>query len=247
MPEKPTSAVPAAGEPRPAHANPASGSATVRAPVAFRRDPFKYLLLLRFLLVNILGVTLLGVAAAQGWVGMVFGNDPTRLTIVICIVFVFGLVLCAWKIFRTSRGLNEARVFDPASPGASEVARHVEAVRDRTAQSRGISASALRQKYAMRIATVRHVASSLVFLGLIGTVIGFIIALSGIQPDSVSEVGNILPMVSTLVRGMSVALYTTLVGAVLSIWLMVNYRLLATGTVTLANAIIELGEAHARA
>jgi hypothetical protein len=41
---------------------------------------------------------------------------------------------------------------------------------------------------------------------------------------------------------MSIALYTTLVGAVLHVWLMVNHRLLATGTSELFNTIIELGE-----
>jgi adenosylcobinamide amidohydrolase len=45
---------------------------------------------------------------------------------------------------------------------------------------------------------------------------------------------------------MSVALYTTLVGAVLNIWLMVNYRLLEGGTVTLLTTIVELGERHVR-
>jgi hypothetical protein len=54
-------------------------------------------------------------------------------------------------------------------------------------------------------------------------------------------------MVSTLISGMSIALHTTLVGAILNIWLMINYRLLEGGTVTLATAIIEQGERHARA
>ena len=53
-------------------------------------------------------------------------------------------------------------------------------------------------------------------------------------------------MVSTLISGMSTALYTTLIGAVLSIWLMINYHLLATGTVKLITAITELGERHGR-
>jgi hypothetical protein len=53
-------------------------------------------------------------------------------------------------------------------------------------------------------------------------------------------------MVSTLINGMSVALYTTLVGAILNIWLMVNYRLLESGTVTLVTNVVELGERHAR-
>jgi hypothetical protein len=52
-------------------------------------------------------------------------------------------------------------------------------------------------------------------------------------------------MVSTLIEGMSTALFTTLVGAVLNVWLMVNYHLLAGGTVKLITALVELGEEHA--
>ena len=92
---------------------------------------------------------------------------------------------------------------------------------------------------------VRTIANSLVILGLIGTVIGFIIALSGVDANAVADVGAIGPMVSTLIKGMAVALYTTLVGAVFHVWLLVNYQVVATGTVNLANAIIERAEAPA--
>jgi hypothetical protein len=75
-------------------------------------------------------------------------------------------------------------------------------------------------------------------------VIGFIIALSGVEAEQAGDVSSIAPMVSQLIEGMSVALYTTLVGAVLNLWLMVNYQLLAGGTVSLINEIVELGERH---
>jgi hypothetical protein len=78
-------------------------------------------------------------------------------------------------------------------------------------------------------------------------VIGFIMALSGVDAQAAGDVDAIGPMVTTLIGGMSVALYTTLVGAVLNIWLMINYRLLESGTVTLLTAIVDLGERHARA
>jgi biopolymer transport protein ExbB/TolQ len=94
---------------------------------------------------------------------------------------------------------------------------------------------------------VRNVAGSLVILGLIGTVIGFIIALSGVQPEQAADVKAITPMISTLISGMSTALYTTLVGSVLNIWLMINYHVLAGGTVKLITALFEFGEEHARA
>ena len=76
--------------------------------------------------------------------------------------------------------------------------------------------------------------------------IGFVIALSGVRPDLVSDVNSFGPMVSTLISDMSVALHTTLVGSLLHLWLMVNVRLLEGGTVKLLTATVELGERHVR-
>ena len=44
---------------------------------------------------------------------------------------------------------------------------------------------------------------------------------------------------------MSTALYTTLIGSILNVWLMINYQLLAGGMVKLITAIQEFGEQHA--
>jgi biopolymer transport protein ExbB/TolQ len=120
-------------------------------------------------------------------------------------------------------------------------------LRGRPAESRAILASTLRLKLSQRAGIIRHVAGSLVLLGLIGTVIGFIIALSGVDPEQASDVSSVTPMVSTLIEGMSTALYTTLVGAVLNIWLLINYHLLAGGTVKLIASLVELGEEFGKA
>ena len=45
-------------------------------------------------------------------------------------------------------------------------------------------------------------------------------------------------MVSTLISGMSVALYTTRVGALLGLWLTIHYRILSTGTATLYSELL---------
>ena len=47
------------------------------------------------------------------------------------------------------------------------------------------------------------IANNLVLLGLIGTIVGFIIALSGVDPDAVGDAAAIAPMVSTLMHGMA--------------------------------------------
>jgi len=207
--------------------------------------PHHYLLILRFSLINLVGLALLGAAHMQGLVELVVVSDQTYLSVIIFLVFLCGLGVCARKIWQTSRELNQVRAFDPLV--ASRAAEYLASLRGADGDTRGILASALRLKLGQRITVVRNIASSLVILGLIGTVIGFIIALSGVQPEHASDVKAITPMVSTLIAGMSTALYTTLVGSVLNVWLMVNYHLLVGGTVRLITALLEFGEGHARA
>jgi MotA/TolQ/ExbB proton channel family len=203
----------------------------------------RYLLLLRFAVLNLVALALLGAAWLKGWVGVVVAGDTTGLVLVIVAVFLFGLMSCARKIWQTSVEINQLKERRPA--GGSRIGRYLLGVQGRDGHARALAASALKLKLAARIAAVRHLANSLVILGLIGTVVGFIIALSGVNAETAADVEAIGPMVSTLISGMSVALYTTLVGAVLNIWLMTNYRLLEGGTVTLVTAIVEEGERHA--
>ena len=52
-------------------------------------------------------------------------------------------------------------------------------------------------------------------------------------------------MVATLLHGMAMALFKTLVGSVLNVWLMVDYRLLESGATHLLTHVIEQGERDA--
>ena len=211
---------------------------------ARQEDPFRFLLLLRFSMVNLVGFGLLGVAYFQGLVGQILAVDQTYLSVIIFLVFLVGLVQCGLKVSSISRQLNSVRDFDPL--GSSVAAEYLAKIREADTGSRGILANALRLRLSQNIAWIRYLAGSLLLLGLIGTVIGFIIALSGVDPEKASDVGVVGPMISTLISGMSTALYTTLVGSVLNVWLMINYQLLIGGTVKLINAIQEFGELHAR-
>jgi hypothetical protein len=210
-----------------------------------RARPYHYLLVLRYALVNLIGFAVLGAAYLQGWVHQVLLGDQSRLSVVIVAVFLGGLAFCTFRVWQTSRDLNQVKAFNPLVP--STTAEYIAKLRGRSVESRSTLASTLRLKLSQRIAAVRHTAGSLVFLGLIGTVVGFIIALSGVDPETASDVQSIAPMVSTLIEGLSTALYTTLVGAVLNVWLMVDYHLLAGGTVKLITALVEFGEDHGAA
>jgi hypothetical protein len=234
--------------PRGGGPNPAHGRGGLQAWLGALSDSDgaaqRYLLLMRFAVFNLVALALLGAAWLKGWVDLVLHGDSTQLVLIIALVFAYGLVSCAHKVLVTSKEINQAR--EPARYPGSRVGRYLESIRDRDGHARSNCASALKLKLASRIASIRHLANSLVFLGLIGTVIGFIIALSGVDAEAAADVSSIGPMVSTLITGMSIALHTTLVGAILNIWLMVDYRLLEGGTVTLVTTIIEQGERDAQ-
>jgi len=219
--------------------------AEVLAPVAEDSpERYRFLLLARFAVVNLVGLAFLALALVEGWLDAVVAADSTRLSLVIAGLFAVGMALCGAKVWQVSRELNLVR--SPAPPRDSRSARYREAVAGRDAASRSLVAAALKLKLFARITTVRHVAQSLVVLGLIGTVVGFIVALSGVKPDVAADAKAVGPMVATLIRGMSVALYTTLVGAVCNVWLMAAYRVLAAGTIKLVATLVETGERDAR-
>ena len=173
----------------------------------------RHLLLYRFLIVNIVGAALLGLAGAQGWLARLAEADPTGLVFVIFGVFAVGLVLCGYRLFKTSAALN--RLHDGE-------AVELPAVWARPPARPELRAEALKARLFSRIAVVRQCAAALVVLGLIGTVAGFIIALSGVSAEDAGTLAAVQPMISTLISGMSVALYTTLEGAVLGLWLTVE-------------------------
>ena len=208
------------------------------APAWFARHDYR--LLARFGLVNLAAFALLGAAYARGWIHTVVAADPANLCAAIVGVFVVGFFVCGWRICRLSRELSALHAPDP-NP-ASRVARYLILTHGRNPGSRAILASSLKLKLSGRVAFIRYVANTLVFLGLTGTVVGCIIALSGVTPDASVDASRIAPMIATLSHGLSAALLTTLVGAVLNIWLMANYYLLATGTTTLLSGLVERGE-----
>jgi hypothetical protein len=204
---------------------------------------YRYLLVVRFVLVNLVAAALLAAAYMQGWLDGVFVERLRELSGAIFLVFLYGLGICGARVWRHSIQLNQLKAGTPDPE--SRIGRYLSRASGASPESRSLQAGTLRLKLTDRIVVVRHIANALVFLGLIGTVIGFIIALSGVDPESASNAENVAAMVATLIGGMSVALYTTLIGAVLYIWLTVAYRILVTGTVDLIATTIELGEVRA--
>lgn len=200
--------------------------------------PYRHLLLAHFLLINVVAVGFAGASYVQGWLDPIIDAPLLELSGIIVGAFLYGTVLACWKVWRTSQELNDVRAGHPA-PGSPAHA-YLAARRAGNAIDVENAAQVLRLTLSNRIVVVRHFANALVFLGLIGTVIGFVIALSGVDPSSAGDANKAGAMVATLIEGMSVALNTTLVGSILYVWLIVNHRILATGTVNLLTAAMAL-------
>ncbi len=141
----------------------------------------RYLLMLQFAVVNLAAFALLGAAYLQGWVATVVEAGITGLSIAIFAVILGGLAVCARKIWAISCELNCVRNFDPCR--RSWAATYLTEVTGRESGSRAITGSVLRVRISSRIVVVRHVANSLVLLGLIGTVLGFATAASSRWPS----------------------------------------------------------------
>ena len=201
---------------------------------------YKYLLILRYSLINLVGLVFLFVLITQGYVSKAVKADITNMVIVILALFSVGFILAAYRTFWLSRELNYSylKVLPPNS-----IAKYfLQNSKKLDASSRNNLAASLRIKLSSKINYIKFMANTLVILGLIGTVIGFIIALSGVDGSVSSNPEEVSKMVSTLIQGMSVALYTTLVGSICSVWLNICYQIMSTGANNLLSKIIELGE-----
>jgi len=75
---------------------------------------------------------------------------------------------------------------------------------------------------------VDYTRTFLVFLGLIGTVIGFMLALSGVSVEAAATPESSASSVASLISGLNTAFGTTLVGAVSSLWLGINKMLFSS-------------------
>ena len=202
---------------------------------------FKYLLILRYILVNSVGFAFFLALASQGYLKIALEADITNMIIIIIVLFLVGFTIALTRTLWISKELNYVDM--NKIEGKSLAAEFISKAKGLSGSSRSNLAASLRIRLSTKINHIKFIANTLVVLGLIGTVIGFIIALSGVDGSGVSSnPEEVSKMVSTLIQGMSVALYTTLVGSICSVWLNICYQIMSTGANNLLSKIIELGE-----
>ncbi len=165
----------------------------------------KNLLIYRFLLVNLLAILAGVFAFERGWIQPLYLNDFTYITSIIAVLFTTCWVTTFRRIYGTVYLMNRLKETGGwhMKPGAVD-------------------------KTWAKIAWLGDVSGWLVGLGLLGTIIGFSYALSGVNESSLASARGVSDAIGPLMDGMRVALNTTIAGAIFSTWNEINQRMLRT-------------------
>ncbi len=204
----------------------------------------KNALIYKWLVGNTFAFLLLYMAGSQGWIGLVLESDASYLTWAMSAVFAIFWFISSYQMVLINR--ETTRFVESKPVGiAAEYFKTLRA-KDRN-QSGGVVdqsllANVLRARMLLDIHNTQFVANTLILLGLIGTVVGFVIAVSGLG-DTIGEgenVERIKAVLGQIINGMGVALFTTLVGSVLGgLWLQVHYQMMMKAVLRLVLRIVE--------
>lgn len=168
------------------------------------------LLILRFAILQAVTLAGIGVLAWQGYVAPLFLKDTSFISYGIAGLFALTWGWTLREVLSTSSALNEDK-----SVGRRATIEHE------------------RDKDIGKCAWLSDAPTWMVSLGLLGTVVGFLMALSSIDQDALATASGSQASVASFMGGMAVAINTTIVGAVCGLWTEVNVRLLKTALNTL--------------
>lgn len=184
-----------------------------------------------------------------GYFSLVLDADRTWLSVVIMVLFVIvaGMLgKAAWRLSRLRQALVSLAARGPAGTLAGgnedrEIAEHFSLlVRER---GNGMG-EALHARLVERVHRGHHLgwfaADMLIRIGLIGTVIGFIMMLGTAYQLRQDDIAGLKVLLGTMGEGMQVALYTTLSGISGSLLLSVYCKILDRYADDLVAEIIRL-------
>ncbi len=133
---------------------------------------YKYLLFLRYCLLNSVGLAFLVVAYSQGLLTKAINADITNVVLLIILLFFIGLILATHKTIWISKELDLANENNQQKDSIFN--DFINKSKTLDASSRSNLASSLRINISGKINLIKFISNTLVILGLIGTVIGFI-------------------------------------------------------------------------
>ena len=200
-----------------------------------------------------------------GLIGDMVAGDRTRISSIIGLIYVACSLHCLIRILAVSRegkaagraaqtivrgggDLLPAKGADGLPPGL--VAGHIAGL---VAKAASQHASRLDQTLLLRVLAARlrgsngfgaFASDTLMKLGLLGTIVGFILMLAPIGGLDMENREAVHSSMSLMSAGMAVAMYTTLAGLVGSILLRIQYQFLEGATSAIFAFAVDLTEVH---
>jgi len=160
----------------------------------------KDLLLMRAIILNFAGAILLYWGWDSGVLPGIISKDTTYITSAIILLFFYGLGLCLYRVYQVQQELNAI-----AELAISDVA------------------------FDRMVTPICRVSSTLVALGIIGTIYGIIMALTEANLANLTNVSTVGSELSVMVNGLMTMFVTTIAGLTASTWLGLNIQLLENG------------------
>ena len=205
-----------------------------------------------------------------GLIERMVASDRTYISSIIGLLYIGSSLHCLWRILVVSREgdaavktaqavvggggfLSDNIARAGAASGDSPAGLVAAHIRDLVTKATLQGAGRLDQTLLLRVLADRlrgsnpfgvFAGDTLMKLGLLGTIIGFIMMLApiaGLDPENRAAVRSSMSLMSD---GMAVAMYTTLVGLVGSILVRIQYALLDRATAKIFAFAVDLTEVH---
>ena len=215
------------------------------------------------------GATIFAVALLQhyGLLRLMLVSDRTYISTVIIVLYIIASLHCLWRTAATSRqaaaaSTAEARIsagaVDFAADGALEACRSrlpqsfvADHIADLVVKAEEQRQGRVDQSLLLRVLAERlrgsngigaFASDSLMKLGLLGTIVGFIIMLAPIAGLDAGDRTLMKSSMGMMSDGMAVAMYTTLAGLVGSVLLKIQYYALEAATTRIFVRAVRLTE-----
>ena len=207
------------------------------------------------------------VAYFQGWWGMINAGDHTNISFLNFGVFIIGLIINGRNAFWINRELKNAMGFSSLcekgyshkeviemawkNSDSSVVSAHVMNLHKIAAKQKNgeVNQSGLVDIMVTELEApetwTRHIAMTLASLGLLGTLVGFVMSMVGLDTMMSMDKTTMISGLQKAIHGMSTAFYATLMAVIFgAIFLELLHRLVTNATTKLVVILAKLGEVH---